>query len=155
MCKEPGLIHEREKKRSRRGTSHTTRNIIILGLVIIAIVIVAVLLSAPNPQFFMTIHVYDAPVEYTLLEQLPNSALVQNVTITIAGPGNFGPDTTPTGIFAISTQIPRGTYMITAEKPGYNPGAIQYAVDNNCTNKQILLDGNIVCHVLLRVSKPS
>lgn len=100
----------------------------------------------------MTVHVYDAPTEYTSLEQLPDLELVQNVTLTITGPRNFGPDTTPTGIFVISNEIPGGTYAITAEKSGYSPRTIQHVIDSNCTNKQVLVSGSIVCHVLLRIT---
>ncbi len=100
----------------------------------------------------MTVHVYDAPTEYATIEQLPENQLLQNVTITITGPKNFGPDTTPTGIFVISTEIPSGTYSVTAEKAGYTTRTIQSIVDNNCGNRQILVSGTVVCHVLLRLS---
>lgn len=140
------------RKRSRKASSHTARNLLVLGVILIAIVLAAVALSTPSPQFFMTIHVYDASTEYTSLEQLPDPELVRNVTLTITGPRNFGPNTTPTGIFVISNEIPGGTYAITAEKSGYSPRTIQYSVDSNCTNKQVLVSGNIVCHVLLRIT---
>lgn len=140
-------------RRPRRATRHATRNIVILGLVVIVVVVAAVILSAPPaPQFFMTVHVYDAPVEYNSYEQLPGSALVPNSTVTITGPRNFGPETTPTGILGIPAQVPGGTYTISATKTGYDPGTTTLLVGTDCTGKQVLLDGNIVCHVLVRMT---
>jgi len=145
----------RGRRRHRRPNSHATRNIVILGLVVITVVVVAVILSAPpGPQFFMTVHVYEAPLPYDSYEQLPSSALVSNSTITITGLRNFGPETTPTGILGIPTQIPGGTYTISATKTGYNAGTTTLVVGTDCTGKQVLPDGNIVCHVLVRMSTP-
>ena len=147
-----GLATSAARKRARKRASHTTRNITIFGLIVIAIVIAAVVSSTPNPQFFMTIHIYDAPSEYTLLQQLPPDVdLVENATITITGPKSFGPEIDSDGIYVISNEIPGGTYTITAEKSGYSRRTIQYLVDGNCTNNQVLVSGTVVCHVLLRI----
>ncbi len=125
----------------------------IFGLVVIAVVIAAALLSASSgPQFFMTVHVYSAPVEYTSFEQLPFSALVNGTTLTITGPKTFGPETAPYGVLGINAAIPAGNYTITASKSGYNPGTVLYLVGNSCTGKQVLADGNIVCHALVRIT---
>ncbi len=135
----------------KRKSGHTKRNVAILSVLVIVVVVAAVLGSMPNPQFFMTVHVYDSTTEYTSLGQLPVSALVANATITIAGPKGFGPEKTPTGILAISAQIPPGTYSIMADASGYVSRTIQYVVGGSCTNNEVLTDGNTVCHVLLRI----
>ena len=140
------------RKRSKKTASHTARNITVFGLIAIAIVVAAAVFSTPNPQFFMTIHIYEAPSEYTLLEQLPSDVdLVENATITITGPRSFGPEIDSDGIYVISNEIPGGPYSITAEKSGYSPRTIQVGVDANCTNKQVLVSGTVVCHFLLRM----
>ncbi len=144
----------RERKGSRKKTSHATRNILVFGLVVIAVVVAAALLSASSgPQFFMTVHVYSGPAEYASFDQLPaNVTLVEGSTVTIAGPKNFAPEATPTGVLGIRQQIPGGNYTITASKAGYNPRTIVYLVGSGCTGKQILPDGNIVCHALVRIT---
>jgi hypothetical protein len=143
------------RKRSRKASSHTARNLLVLGVILITIVLAAVALSTPSPQFFMTVHVYDAPIEYTSLDQLTNDTqLVSNSTVTISGPQSFAPNTTPTGIIAISTLLPAGSYTIKAEKIGYSPNTIAFDVGANCANKQVLTSGEIVCHALIRITKP-
>jgi len=142
----------RERRRARKAASRQTRNIVILSLVVIIVVVAVALLSAPSPRFFMTVHVYSAPVEYGSYEQLTDSELVGNSTVTITGPRNFGPETTPTGILGVPTQIPGGTYIISATKTGYNPGTTTLIIGTDCTGKQVLPDGNIICHVLVRLS---
>ena len=141
----------RGRRRPRKGAGRETRNIVILGLVVIVVVVAVALLSAPAPRFFMTVHVYSAPVEYTTYEQLTGNELVGNSTVTITGPRNFGPETTPTGILGVPTQIPGGTYTISATKTGYNTGTTTLVVGTDCTGKQVLPDGNIICHVLVRM----
>ena len=123
----------------------------VLSFIIIAVVVAAVFLSTPNPQFFVTIHVYSASTEYTSLADLPSSELVPNATVTLSGPQSLGPETTPTGILAITNQIPGGTYTITAEKPGYVRSSTTFVVGADCPNKQVLTNGSIVCHALVRI----
>jgi len=142
----------RGRRRPRKAAGRETRNIVILGLVIIVVVVAVALLSVPAPRFFVTVHVYSAPVEYTTYEQLTLNELVKDSTVTITGPRNFGPETTPTGVLGIPTQIPGGNYTISATKAGYNPGTTTLVVGIDCTGKQVLPDGNIVCHVLVRIS---